>query len=220
MIAHAPIRTRNLAENLNASLQTDSVLLDFSKAFDKVNHHKLCLKLAHYGIKGKCLTWIRAFLSGRTQQVVLNGQLSDKAKVISGVPQGTVLGPLLFLVYINDMPSYVDSQIRLFADDAYLYRVIKSLHDSNILQNDLEQLQVWERLWDMEFHPQKCKVLSITNKTKPLKTSYMIHNEHLENVKNAKYLGVTLDKKLKWNVHVSTVCKKATQKRIFLQRNM
>ena len=210
----------DFARNLNDKKQTDSILLDFSKAFDKVNHFKLCLKVSHYGIRGTTLKWIKAFLSNRTQQVLLNGKSSDTANVLSGVPQGTVLGPLLFLIYINDMPSYVKSHIRLFADDAYLYRIIDRIDDPITLQEDLTALQQWETLWDMEFHPEKCKHLTITNKSKPIESSYSIHQTELEKVSNAKYLGVTLNNKLKWNTHIDTVCKKANQKRSFLQRNL
>ena len=214
------ITINDFAKALNNGDQMDTILLDFSKAFDKVEHRKLCLKLEHYGIKGQCLDWIKSFLSGRTQEVILNGKSSEKSKVTSGVPQGTVLGPLLFLVYINDMPSVVLSLLRLFADDAYLYRVIKSNHDAFILQQDLDRLQAWEKDFNMEFHPKKCKVLSVTNKTKPLKTSYKIHNETLESVDSAKYLGVEIHKKLKWKVHVANICKKSNQIINFLQRNL
>ena len=118
------------------------------------------------------------------------------------------------------MPSVVLSLLRLFADDAYLYRLINSLNDAKILQDDLNQLQSWENDFNMEFHPKKCKVLTITNKTKPIKTSYKIHNETLENVESAKYLGVEIHKKLKWNIHVANTCKKANQTINFLQRNL
>ena len=190
------ITINDFAKALNDGQQIDSILLDFSKAFDKVDHRKLCLKLAHYGIQGKCHAWIKAFLSNRTQEVILNGKCSKKCNVTSGVPQGTVLGPLLFLVYINDMPSVISSLLRLFADDSYLYRIIKSIQDSQILQNDLNNLQSWEQNNSMEFHPQKCKVLTITNKIKPIETSYTIHHENLEKVESSKYLGVEIHKKI------------------------
>ena len=184
----------DFAKALNNADQLDTVLLDFSKAFDKVNHRKLYLKLDHYGIRGKLLDWFKDFLTGRTQQVVINGESSSKANVTSGVPQGTVLGPLLFLIYINDLPEKVDS-LRLFAHDSYLYRTINSTQRSLQLQEDLNALIEWEKQWSMEFHPDKCKILRITNKLKPIMKDYYMHNHKLETVDAAKYLGVLLHKK-------------------------
>jgi ribonuclease P/MRP protein subunit RPP40 len=204
---------------LNNAQQLDTILLDFSKAFDKVNHRKLCLKLDHYGIRGKLLDWFKDFLVDRTQQVVINGESSPKAKVTSGVPQGTVLGPLLFLTYINDLPEKVGS-LRLFADDSYLYRIIANTQDTLSLQKDLDTLIEWEREWSMEFHPDKCKMLRITNKLNPIMADYHIHNHKLDTVDTAKYLGVILHKKLSWRHHVDAICKKANQTRSFLQRNL
>ena len=122
------------------------------------------LKLHHYGIRGNTYKWIFDFLLNRTQQVAVRGTLSDIVSVLSGVPQGTALGPLLFLIFINDMPSLVKSTIALFADDAYLLKSISSQHDVDILQGDLNILQTWEGKWSMEFHPEKCQLLRLTNK--------------------------------------------------------
>ena len=109
-----------------AGSQIDLVLLDFSKVFDKVNHQKLLLKLHRYGIRGLSLKWIQAFLSGRTQTVVLENEKSDTVPVTSGVPQGSVLGPILFLIYINDLPDITRSKVRLFADDTVIYLAVSN----------------------------------------------------------------------------------------------
>ena len=125
---------QELARGLSEDRQIDVILLDFAKAFDKVPHQRLLYKLNYYGIRGQTLSWIESFLHDRKQHVLVEGAKSDEAQVTSGVPQGTVLGPLLFLAFINDLPSVVDSQAKLFADDCLLFRPIDSLHDSNKLQ--------------------------------------------------------------------------------------
>ena len=109
--------------------QTDLILLYFSKAFDKVNHLKLLYKLQAHGVQGKTHGWIESFLVGRSQTVVLDGESSDELPVLSGVPQGSVLGPILFLLYINDLPENVQSQVRLFADDTAVYLTVQDPND-------------------------------------------------------------------------------------------
>lgn len=118
------------------------------------------------------------------------------------------------------MPLETDSKLALFADDSYLYRKIRSIEDCEQLQSDLDKLVEWEKKWSMEFHPDKCKVLRITNKRNIIDSEYQIHGQQLEIVKKAKYLGVTMQKDLKWNTHISNMCTKANNTRFFLQRNL
>ena len=199
--------------------QFDIILLDFAKAFDKVSHRRLLLKAKHYGVRGRTLQWVEDFLAGRTQQVILEGQLSHETRVTSGVPQGSVLGPLLFLKYINDLPDSINnSTSRLYADDCLMYKSIKSHQDCDKLQEDLDRLQVWENTWKMEFHPAKCQVLRVTNKRNPITGQY-IHGHPLEEVGSAKYLGVHIDRKLNFNTHVDATVKKANSVCAFLRRN-
>ena len=151
----------DFATALNNAEQVDVILLDLSKAFDNVPHIRLCHKLSYYGIVGYTLEWIENFLSGRPQQVILNGEHSESCPVLSGVPQGSVLGPLLFLCYLNDLPAQVKSSIKLYADDASVYRRIHSKTYQDNLQEDLAQ---WAATWQMSFNVQKCMYLRITNK--------------------------------------------------------
>lgn len=210
----------DLASSFDKRQQIDAILLDFSKAFDKVPHQRLLMKLDHYGIEGNTLRWIGDFLSGRTQSVILDGDFSETAPVVSGVPQGTVLGPLLFLIYINDLPDRVSSNVRIFADDTLLYRTISSPNDSLELQRDLDSLQDWEDKWLMSFNPEKCEVLRITNKKTIIPHDYSIHGQNLKVVEKAKYLGLTISSKLCWKDHINNITKKANSTRGFIQRNL
>ena len=209
-----------LAKNMQAKKQTDLILLDFSKAFDKVAHEKLLLKLHFYGIRGNTLNWIKDFLDNRSQSVLLNGSNSDSIPVSSGVPQGSVLGPILFLAYINDLPDQVKSRVRLFADDTAMYLALDKQGDSEILQKDLESLEKWEKLWDMSFNPSKCQVIHVTRSKSPSQTIYYLHGCALESVSSAKYLGVTVSEDLSWSDHINNITKKANQTLGFIKRNI
>jgi len=116
------------------------IFLDFSKAFDLVPHRRLLLKLEHIGVRGTLLHWVRGFLSNREQRVIIDGQMSDWAQVTSGVPQGSILGPLLFLIYVNDTDSDISSSVRLFTDDFIIYQDVRNTVDSELLQQDLYKL--------------------------------------------------------------------------------
>ena len=131
------ITTDKFIQNFESKTQTDVVGLDFSKAFGVVPHQRLLHKLDQYGIRGTTLNWIQNFLTNRTRKVVVDGSSSESARVRSGVPQGTVLGSLLFLTYINDLPSTVSSQVGLFADDCLLYRPINCRADQEQLQRPI-----------------------------------------------------------------------------------
>ena len=174
-----------------------------------------------YGIGGKTLKWIDSFLCFRHQRVVVNGVKSDWAPVLSGVPQGTVLGPLWFSLYINDISSDIESEIRLFADDCVCYREIKDEEDIMKLQKDIDRLGSWARKWGMRFQPVKGNMMQLTRKRiKKIHASYTLEGTDLENVESIKYLGVTITSDLRWNTHVSNVCTKANRILGFLSRNL
>ena len=200
--------------------QTDVLIMDFSKAFDKVGHKRLALKLDHYGIRGKTNAWISSFLNNRKQTVVLDGERSEEVDVLSGVPQGSVLGPCLFLFYINDLPLGLKSKVRLFADDTILYLCIVDEADSNALQQDLAKLEEWEVNWQMEFHPGKCQVLTISRRKQPLIFHCTLHGHWLERVNAATYLGITISGDLRWNTHITNISAKANKALVFLRRNL
>ena len=170
----------DLARNASVCKQTDIILLGFSKAFDNVNHGKLLWKLHQYGMRGHVLNWVRAFLGSRSQRVVIEGEESESIPVTSCVPQGSVLGPILFLIYINDL-----------SDDTALYLTMESEDDGSTLLNDLDILSVWETRWDMKFNPSKCHVIHVAGSKRPVKRDYkFLYGQVLESVTCAKYLGV------------------------------
>ncbi|KAI8513198.1 hypothetical protein Bbelb_098370 [Branchiostoma belcheri] len=186
------LTVHDIAGALNSKRQVDLAILDFTKAFDKVPHGRLISKLEYYGIQGPTLNWLKAFLTNREQTVVVEGKASAPVKVASGVPQGTVLGPLLFLLYINDLPDQLDSNVRLFADDCLLYVELSTQTDSQLLQKDLNTLEEWQSKWLMQFNPEKCYIMHITNKRTPHATSYQFCGQALATTKIHPYLGVTL----------------------------
>ena len=141
--------------------------------------------------------WIESFLDGRLQAVVVEGERSDFVPVQSVVPQGSVLGPSLFLTYISDLPAGIKSKVRLFADGTMRSKTTKKAEDQRTLQEDLDSLTTWEEQWSMEFHLQKCSTLSATRKRKII-PAYEIHGHILENVSMTKYLGVTIQDDLRW----------------------
>ena len=153
-----------------------------------------------------------SFLSSRKQQVLLEGVTSAEADVISGVPQGTVLGPLLFLAFINDLPESTSSDTRRSADGALHYRHIGNDEDARLLQQDLDALQQWESRWQMKCHPVKCQVTRIcTNKRYQRETAYKLHGHILQAVDSAMYLGVIISDDIQWKTHIQSVTAKASR---------
>ena len=202
--------------------QTDLIIMGFAKAFDKVPHRRLLHKLEYYGIRGSTHNWINSWLSERTQQVVLEGQASDPVPVLSDVPQGSVLDPVLFLIFINDMPGNIRSSVRLFTDDCVLYRNIHSLQECLTLQEDLTSLGQWEADLQMKFNVAKCHSMRVTRHQhhKQILFDYSLHNQTLENVQSAKYLCITITDNMDWGQHVSEIFFKATKTLGFLRRNL
>jgi hypothetical protein len=207
----------DLQKNNNAGVQSDIIILDFSKAFDTVPHPHLLHKLNHYGIQGNIHKWITCFLTERTMKVVVEGDSSQEEEVLSGVPQGTVLGPLLFLCHINDLPETVSSSVRLFADDCLLYRAINTLQDQIALQEDLKKLECWAKDWGMRFNAKKCYTMQ-TKKKSPY--FYQLDGQILQQVDNNPYLGLNISSDLTWSTHINIIGKKASSVLGFLRRNL
>ena len=188
----------------------DTIYFDFAKAFDTVPHRRLLGKLAAYGINSNVLNWIKAFLGDRTQVVKVNGEESEAAPVLSGIPQGSVLGPLLFVIYINDLPECVTSDLYLFADDTKILKHITSEEDALRLQSDIDSLEKWSQKWLLRFHPEKCHVLTLGEFYNIRHTQrYTLNGQELEHVFDEKDLGVKIDSALRFEEHISEKVKKA-----------
>lgn len=173
----------------------DVIYLDFSKAFDRVPHERLLRKIKSHGIDGRVFNWIRSWLSNREQRVVINGEKSFWGKVTSGVPQGSVLGPLLFIIYINDLDTGVSSNISKFADDTKLGRRIVSNDDKVTLQRELDMLQEWATKWQMDFNTSKCSVLHIGKHN--TESRYALNGSVLRKINSERDLGVLVSQDLR-----------------------
>jgi ribonuclease P/MRP protein subunit RPP40 len=170
---------------------------------------RLLTKIESYGIKGPLKRWLEHFLTGRKQYVTINGKSSPWTEVKSGIPLGSVLGPVLFVIFINDLPAIVKSMVKIFADDTKVYRSVMEDFDRQKLQEDLDQLKAWSERWQLHFNASKCKVIHLGSKNK--RYDYTMDGVTLESTDREKDLGVIIDEQLKFHIHVAEAVKKATK---------
>lgn len=208
-------------DNHDRGLSFDCIYLDYRKAFDSVPHQRLLRKVEAYGVEGHLLAWLRDYLTGRSQRVKVNEALSSSADVTSGIPQGSVLGPTLFILFINDLPPSVQSEMKLFADDTKLYRTIRTSQDSEQLQADLDTATKWSKEWQLPFNKSKCKTVNYGRKNPRHK--YLMEGEHgklqIESVKEEKDLGVLFQENLTFSAHAANAAKRANIKLGMIKRS-
>ena len=198
----------------NPSLEVRSIFLDMSKAFDRVWHEGLYFKLKRLGLSGKYYGLIKSFLRNRHQRVVLNGQSSKWSSINAGVPQGSILGPLLFLVYINDLPNGLLSNPKLFADDTSIFSVVKDhLNSSNKLNEDLSKISQWPYRWKISFNSDVSKQAQevIFSRQKNIGNHPAVFFNNLPINRSQKHLGLLLDEKLNFSEHINEKLKKVTK---------
>ena len=206
---------------LDKSKEIIMVLLDISKAFDRVWHEGLLFKLRQYGIVDPLLSWLKSYLTDRKQQVVVNGQCSPLLRIHAGVPQGSILGPLLFLVYINDMSHNLSLEIHQFADDTSLLEIIDNPNLSiNKINNDLSTLSKWADQWRVTFNATKTHFIRISNKiNRQILDKIYLDDIEITEVKSCVNLGLTINNSLDWSEHINNVCNKALKRIVVLNKN-
>ena len=195
---------------LDTHSQADVVYLDFRKAFDSVPHNELLMKLWSFGLTGNLWKWFRSYLAGRSQCVLLNQCTSDLLPVISGVPQGSILGPLLFLIFVNDLPlSIRHSHIFLYADDTKCLKNVSSHSDSHSLQDDLSNLFSWSLQWNLHFNENKCVLLRLCPKHPRVLHDYTINGSPIQVLDCYRDLGILISSDLKWGNHLTMITARA-----------
>ncbi|KAK3099864.1 hypothetical protein FSP39_010887 [Pinctada imbricata] len=204
-------------EAIDKGYEIDCVYMDYQKAFDTVPHKRLLQKMKAYGVIGPIHGWVKSFLSDRRQVVMVNGENSSWKDVTSGIPQGSVLGPLLFVLFINDLPNTVKSDTYLFADDTKIFKIITTPEDSNTLQEDLNTLNTWSDNWLLRFHPEKCKVMYIGKKS-DREPQYYLKDTVLQQAEDEKDIGVIIDRNLSFDKHISEKVNKANSMFALLRR--
>nr|VZI12352.1 unnamed protein product [Spirometra erinaceieuropaei] len=185
------------------------VYIDFKKAFDSVPHQRLLHKLSRTGVRGNLLKWIQSFLLDRCQTVHVGGQKSTEVAVESGVPKGSVLGPTLFIIYVNDCVSELDCGVAMFADDIKLWSVIRTADDEEYLQANLNRLQQWSKAWLLPFNEKKCNILRVGRARSPNHMAYCLNGIPLQEVDSQKDLGVWITTSLKPSLHCTKIAKSA-----------
>lgn len=211
--------TNYVSNSIECGFQTDVIYTDFSKAFDRVSHKLLIQKLLYIGFFSNLLKWISSYLTGRTQYVLVNGQKSRLFDVSSGVPQGSHLGPLLFLLFINDVTSVLKySNCLMYADDIKIFACVKSFGDAINLQHDVDSLNDWSKVNGLNLNLIKCKCMSFYRKLRPIDFNYSIDNTSLEKVSSMRDLGVIFDNKLNFNMHIDCKIAKAYSMLGFVKR--
>ena len=218
LVRHIVEAAHDWAASMNKRHQTDIILLDFSKAFDCVPHQRLLYKLNYCGISGPTIYWVQSFLSDRKQHVSIHGSYSALTNVTSGLPQGSVIGPVLFLLYINDITNQIQSNIILFADDSIIYREIRSPAYHHILQTDIQKLTDWSNKCQMNFNTSKCYLLI---RPKPSEFTCTISNQPISRVNHHPHiLGVTIDAKLSWSKYIQSTASKSAKTLGLLKRTL
>ena len=196
----------------------DIIYLDFQKAFDKVPHQRLLLKLKAHGIGDSITDWIEQWLTERRQRVVVDGEVSNWKSVLRGVPQGSVLGHILFLIYINDLDDSITSNVLKFADDTKLFRKVNTDGDKQHLQNDLDRLVKWSEKWQMLFNFGKCKCLHTGHRN--LNVNYKMGDTVLGTTVKEKDLGVTISADMKVSEQCGIAASKGNQMLGLIRRNI
>ena len=201
----------DIFKSLSAShSQTDVIFLDIAKAFDSVPHNELLLKLRRLGVCGDVWLWLKAYLFGRLQCVSIDNNISSLLPVLSGVPQGSILGPLLFIVYINDLPLLVHSaQVSLFADDTKCKQLIRNVRDCISLQDDLNSMGRWSTTWKLLFKEVKCALLRMCLGDPVFLHNYTINGGTITCKDTYKDLGVVVSSNLSWSAHHNLIVTRA-----------
>ena len=200
----------NWALERNNGLTPDVIFLDLSKAYDSVPHERLLTKIHAYGIQGPVLSCLRCFLPNQYQRVVLREHHTSWTSVMSGVPQGAVLGPILFLIYINDISRNIMSDTKLFTDDMKVYRVLgDTKEDVEELQKDLTRLESWSNDWQLKFNTDKCVEMGISKKNDYSSPQYHLCGNQLKAVSEVKDLRIYITSNLSWSIRANKCANKA-----------